>query len=271
MACRGLEFLRRTDKQFHWENRGYDSFAAFLGDLSSSKRKNLRKERAAVVDGGRDLRMAHRARPDRSGVGRVLRLLHRDRQSEMEPALPDAEILQPDRRRHGRADPARDGEAQRALCRGRAEFLRRHDALRPQLGLHGVSCRSSISRPATTRRSTLRSRKGFARVEAGAQGGHKLLRGYLPCPTYSAHYIAHTGLETRGRGLSRKRARRRSPNTWTSCASRRRSGRGTDGSGEALQLRLFQLHPVNFLQRKKKTADSGMSKTSDTSIMLWRL
>jgi predicted N-acyltransferase len=32
------------------------------------------------------------------------------------------------------------------------------------------------------------------RVEAGAQGGHKLLRGYLPAPTYSAHYIAHPGL-----------------------------------------------------------------------------
>ncbi|MBC8025008.1 MAG: N-acetyltransferase, partial [Steroidobacteraceae bacterium] len=36
--------------------------------------------------------------------------------------------------------------------------------------------------------------KRLARVEAGAQGGHKLLRGYLPCPTYSAHYIAHAGL-----------------------------------------------------------------------------
>jgi hypothetical protein len=36
--------------------------------------------------------------------------------------------------------------------------------------------------------------KRLARVEAGAQGGHKLLRGYLPCSTYSAHYIAHAGL-----------------------------------------------------------------------------
>jgi len=36
--------------------------------------------------------------------------------------------------------------------------------------------------------------KGLKRVEAGAQGGHKLLRGYLPRPTYSAHYIAHAGL-----------------------------------------------------------------------------
>jgi len=36
--------------------------------------------------------------------------------------------------------------------------------------------------------------KRLARVEAGAQGAHKLLRGYLPQPTYSAHYIAHAGL-----------------------------------------------------------------------------
>jgi uncharacterized protein len=34
----------------------------------------------------------------------------------------------------------------------------------------------------------------FRRVEAGAQGAHKLLRGYLPQPTYSAHFIAHAGL-----------------------------------------------------------------------------
>ena len=43
-------YLQRTDKQFHWENQGYDSFDAFLSELSSSKRKNLRKERASVLD-----------------------------------------------------------------------------------------------------------------------------------------------------------------------------------------------------------------------------
>ena len=35
---------------------------------------------------------------------------------------------------------------------------------------------------------------GLARVEAGAQGGHKLARGYLPHKTYSLHYLAHPGL-----------------------------------------------------------------------------
>jgi predicted N-acyltransferase len=45
-------YLMRTGQQFHWENRGYDSFDQFLGELSSAKRKNLRKERASVRDAG---------------------------------------------------------------------------------------------------------------------------------------------------------------------------------------------------------------------------
>src|SRR5690606_29255665 len=42
-------FLQRTDQQFHWLNRGYDSFDAFLGALASRKRKNLKKERAEAI------------------------------------------------------------------------------------------------------------------------------------------------------------------------------------------------------------------------------
>ena len=48
-AAGALGFLQRTDKQFHWRNQGYASFDEFLSELSSSKRKNLRKERAAVA------------------------------------------------------------------------------------------------------------------------------------------------------------------------------------------------------------------------------
>ena len=47
----------------------------------------------------------------------------------------------------------------------------------------------------------------LARVEAGAQGEHKIARGYLPKTTYSAHYIAEPGVPARGRGLSQARAR----------------------------------------------------------------
>ncbi|HEY3638593.1 MAG TPA: peptidogalycan biosysnthesis protein, partial [Rhizomicrobium sp.] len=60
-------FLQRTGQQFHWENKGYASFDEFLGELSSARRKNLRKERAAVRDSGitfewltgSDIREAH--------------------------------------------------------------------------------------------------------------------------------------------------------------------------------------------------------------------
>ncbi|MCS6853651.1 MAG: GNAT family N-acetyltransferase, partial [Elioraea sp.] len=47
---------------------------------------------------------------------------------------------------------------------------------------------------------------GLARVEAGAQGEHKVSRGYLPVPTFSAHWIAHEGLrEAVARFLARER------------------------------------------------------------------
>ena len=49
---------------------------------------------------------------------------------------------------------------------------------------------------------------GLPRVEAGAQGEHKLARGYVPAPTYSAHWIAHPGLRDGDRALSAKRRRR---------------------------------------------------------------
>ena len=60
------DWLLRADIQFHWENRGYRTFDDFLGALSSARRKNLRKERAAAQDGveiralrGRDILPEH--------------------------------------------------------------------------------------------------------------------------------------------------------------------------------------------------------------------
>ncbi len=51
-AAGAAGYLQRTDQQFHWDNRGYENFDQFLGELSSAKRKNLRKERAAVREAG---------------------------------------------------------------------------------------------------------------------------------------------------------------------------------------------------------------------------
>ena len=82
----------------------------------------------------------------------------------------------------------------RALCRRRAERHRPRHAVWPLLGRASRTTPSCISRSATTRPSNSLFEHQLARVEAGAQGAHKLARGYLPSETYSAHYIADPGL-----------------------------------------------------------------------------
>ncbi len=93
----------------------------------------------------------------------------------------------------GRARRADDGEARRALYSGRDQFPRRQHALRTQLGLHRGSpflhfelCYHQAIDYAIAH--------GLSRVEAGAQGEHKLARGYRPVITRSLHHIADPGL-----------------------------------------------------------------------------
>ncbi len=77
---------------------------------------------------------------------------------------------------------------------GAINFLgRRHD-LSAATGAPSSTTPSCISRSATTRPSTTRSQHKLKWVEAGAQGEHKLARGYLPKTTYSAHFIANPAL-----------------------------------------------------------------------------
>ena len=106
-----------------------------------------------------------------------------------------------------RPHPAGDGQARRPLDRRRDQFHRRATRSLAATGARSSIIRSCISRSAITRRSTMPSRTGSQRVEAGAQGEHKLARGYVPVTTYSAHYIADPALAPRDRRLSQARAR----------------------------------------------------------------
>ena len=72
---------------------------------------------------------------------------------------------------------------------GALNFDRARHALRPLLGHASKKCRSSISSFVITRRSNGRSSSGLAAVQAGAQGEHKLARGYEPVITRCAHFI----------------------------------------------------------------------------------
>ncbi len=184
--------LLRLGYQFHWENRGYRSFEEFLGALASRKRKAIKKERRAVQE---------------SGV-RIRRLTGAD----LQPAHWDAfyELyVETGSRKWGWPYLTQDffyrlGDtmADRVMLvladyRGRpvggALNLIGRDALygRNWGGseaipfLHFEACYYQAIEFAIER--------GLARVEAGAQGEHKIQRGYLPVETWSAHWVRDPG------------------------------------------------------------------------------
>lgn len=186
-------FLPRTDQQFHWHNRGYACFEDFLSDLSSAKRKTLRKERAAVFAegvefewlGGRDITEAHWdaffAFYMDTGTRKWGRpYLTRAFFSCVSESM-GQQIVLILAKRAGRYIAG----ALNFLGAG-VLFGRNWGASEFFPFLHFETCYYQAIEFAIAR--------GLSRVEAGAQGEHKLLRGYLPAPTWSAHYIAHAGL-----------------------------------------------------------------------------
>jgi len=186
-------YLLRTGQQFHWENRGYKSFDQFLGELSSAKRKNLRKERASVRDAGvtfdwltgADITESHWDQffdfyMDTGGRKWGTPYLTRDFFSRLGQTLAHQTLL---------IMAKQDGRAIAGALNLFGEgvlFGRNWGAVEYVPFLHFETCYYQAIDFAIAR--------GLKRVEAGAQGEHKLLRGYLPVETYSAHTIAHKGL-----------------------------------------------------------------------------
>ena len=187
-------WLRRTDIQFHWQNPGYGGFEDFLGTLSSQKRKNIRKERDMVRKSGITLEAL---------TGADIQEKHWDAFFEF--------YIDTGARKWGRPYLTRDffsligesmGEhvllviATRAgqMIAGALNFIGSHalygrnwGALEQHPCLHFETCYYQAIDFAIARK--------LVRVEAGAQGGHKLARGYLPQKTYSLHHLAHPGLQ----------------------------------------------------------------------------
>ncbi|CUW41399.1 Putative Acyl-CoA N-acyltransferase domain [Magnetospirillum sp. XM-1] len=200
-------YLQRLGSQYHWRNDGYQSFDDFLGRLSSRKRKQIRKERDAVARSGARLATL---------VGADVKARHWDVFHAFYQAVVD--------RKWGRAYVSRaffeelsasplaesvvlvwaeaDGEPLGAAFNmlgddtlyGRTWGGGRHVDF-----LHFEAC--------YYRAIDFAISHNLARVEAGAQGEHKVSRGYLPTATYSAHWIADPGLaEPVARYLAHERA-----------------------------------------------------------------
>ncbi|WP_241241843.1 GNAT family N-acetyltransferase [Sphingobium algorifonticola] len=184
-------WLIREDSQFHFTNRGYRSFDDFLADLSSSKRKSIRKERARAVAGleiahltGSTLTEAHwdifwRFYQDTGARKWGRPYLTRMAFSLMGERMADRILL---------ILALRDGipiAGALNLIGTDALYGRYWGCTQDVPFLHFELCYYQAIDAAIG--------LGLDRVEAGAQGGHKLARGYTPQPTYSAHFIADPG------------------------------------------------------------------------------
>ncbi|HTW35885.1 MAG TPA: GNAT family N-acetyltransferase [Rhizomicrobium sp.] len=192
-AAGSVGYLQRTDQQFHWENRGYGSFDEFLAELSSSKRKNLRKERAAVRDAGIEFDWLTGSNlteavwdqffefyMDTGGRKWGHPYLTREFFSRISASMADQILLVVARRGPRAIAGALNFFGQGVL------FGRNWGSVEYLPFLHFETCYYQAIDYAIANK--------FRKVEAGAQGAHKLMRGYLPVPTYSAHFIAHAGL-----------------------------------------------------------------------------
>ena len=186
-------FLRRTDQQFHWKNRGYRSFEDFLSDLSSAKRKNIRKERAAIS--AEDLTFEWRTGAELTeGIWDAFFDCYMVTASGKwnDPYLTRAFF--------SRIGQTMSNQILLVMAKHCGRYIAGALNFFDDEALYGRNwgCMASIPflhfEACYYQAIDIAIERGFKRVEAGAQGGHKLLRGYLPSPTYSAHYIFHDGL-----------------------------------------------------------------------------
>ncbi|MFD2261568.1 GNAT family N-acetyltransferase [Lacibacterium aquatile] len=185
-------FAERLGFQFHWHNRGYNDFEGFLADLSSRKRKAIRKERQSVADSGLILKTL---------VGDEITAAHWDAFHRFYLATID--------RKWGSAYLTRKFfDLMAARLGDKVVLVVAEDRGKPVaaalnlLGsntLYGRNWGASVDVPflhfelCYYRALDFAIERGLTRVEAGAQGEHKLQRGYLPRPTYSMHWIANEG------------------------------------------------------------------------------
>lgn len=186
------DWIQRVGRQFHWHNRGYETFDDFLGALTSRKRKMIRKERARVAEQG------IRVRPL---TGDDIRPEHWDAFYQFYVDTYDRKWGYPYlTREFFEAAQARLGHRivlvmadMDGLPVAGALNLKGSDALYGRnwgcLGdfrfLHFEACYYQAIEYAID--------NGLSKVEAGTQGPHKIQRGYEPVVTYSGHYIPNEG------------------------------------------------------------------------------
>ena len=200
-----MGFLLRIDQQFHWLNDGYGSFDQFLDALSSRKRKSIRRERREALRSGIDVEIA---------TGSDLTEAHWDAFYEFYTDTGMRKWGRPylNRRFFSLLGEQMGDAVVLVLARRDGRYIAGALNMLGTDTLYGRYWGATEDHPflhfeiCYYQAIDFAIQHGLRRVEAGAQGPHKLSRGYLPTPTFSAHWIAHEGLrDAVARFLERER------------------------------------------------------------------
>ena len=205
----GSGLLMRSGCQFQWMNRGYRDFPDYLDALTSKRRKEIRRERRDAAAAQVEVEI-HDGRTATEGHWRAYHTLYSSTYDRKwgypaltlrffvaaAAALPDHTLLVLARRGRSYVAGAHCFAGRDTL------FGRNWGCTEQHRGLHFEICYYRLIEHCI--------RRGLARFDAGAQGEHKLLRGFLPVETHSAHWIADSRFhEAIGRFLAGERTQLR--------------------------------------------------------------
>jgi len=185
-------FMRRLGCQFHWQNPGYRDFSDFLDTLTAKKRKNIKRERRLVQDADLELsilsgaelstapwQLIHRFYCDTfyrlGGIATLTLPFFEDLAEKLSERL----VLVLARKEHRTVAAAISWQSDTTLYGRHWGCLAEFDSL------HFEACYYQGIEHCIE--------KGLKNFEPGAQGEHKIYRGFLPTLTQSAHWLAHSG------------------------------------------------------------------------------
>ncbi len=189
-VAQDLGMMMRQDVQFHWKNEGYRDFEDFLSTLSRDKRKRIRQERRRVMEAGIELQCVPGAdaTPEHwsffascylhtLALHRSPHQLNEDFFQRIGRVLPENALLVIARRAGKPIASALNYVTHHAM------YGRSWGTFEFHSGLHFETCYYQAIEYCIA--------KGIGKFEGGAQGEHKLARGFLPVTTRSAHWLAH--------------------------------------------------------------------------------
>jgi predicted N-acyltransferase len=185
-------FLLRLGCQFHWQNRGYRDFDDYLSCFSSHKRKKVRRERRQVQEAGIEIRIVNGLQASHADIETMFDLYRSTFDRKWGHATLTLDFFRDIATTMGEqllffiASKNRRIEAGAICLRSDDTLYGRHwGCYRDYHSLHFETC--------YYQGIDYCIRHGLRLFEPGAQGEHKISRGFLPTPTWSAHWIRHSG------------------------------------------------------------------------------